>query len=89
MSRPPPHERPTPDQLIGASSYICPHCGAAEWRGEMKSKVETTRHPDGRITTVRYRLCQCRQHRFRTEETVVPDGHKLKVVPEEEEEVAA
>ncbi len=71
----------------GGGMATCPHCGAVEWRGQA-STVESTRHPDGRITTVRRRLCQCGKHAFRTEEVIVPQGCKLKVVPIDEEERA-
>lgn len=67
------------------TSAICPHCGAVEWRGEMNSSVESTRHPDGTMTTVRRRVCQCGQHAFRTEEVIVPEGSRLKIVPADEE----
>lgn len=65
--------------------YICPQCGAVDWRGEVNSEVESTRHPEGLPSTVRRRLCHCGQHGFVTEETVVPEGYRVLVVPEEPE----
>jgi hypothetical protein len=86
MTRLPPHERPSARELAGlGNSKFCPRCGASEWRGELNSSVEYTRHPDGALTTIRRRVCQCGQYAFRTEEIVVPPGHKLQIVPVDED----
>lgn len=66
-----------------SGQFACPRCGSPDWRGEGNSEVESTRHPDGSVTTVRRRLCQCGQHAFKTEETVVPEGFRIVVIPEE------
>jgi predicted nucleic-acid-binding Zn-ribbon protein len=81
-----PRPRPTAQELANQTNggSFCPKCGAHEWRGQMNARVESTRHPDGRIVTVRRRICQCGQHAFRTEEVIVPDGCKVVVVREEE-----
>lgn len=88
MTRLPPHERPSARALAAQSNgggKFCPQCGAHEWRGELNSSVKYTRHPDGTLTTIRRRVCQCGQYAFRTEEIVVPPGHKLQIVPVEED----
>lgn len=83
MTRLPPEDRPSAQELANgrSGSGVCPKCGAVEWRGEINSRVEYTRHPDGSMKTIRRRICQCGQFAFRTEEAVVPSGHKLKIVP--------
>lgn len=93
MTRLPPNERPTAQELAAGavSSGACPRCGCRDWRGEKNSSVESTRKPDGR-GIVRRRVCRhCGQTAFKTEEVVVPEGHRLLVVPDEEieEEFAA
>lgn len=86
MTRLPPNERPSARSLAsGGKDNFCPRCGASEWRGEMNSSVEYTRHPDGSMSTIRRRICQCGKHSFRTEERIVPPGHKLQVVPVDDE----
>lgn len=89
----PPHERPTAQQLASGSTgggYACPRCGCKDWRGEDNSFVEKTRHPANSSQTVRRKICRhCGQSAFRTIEAVVPEGMKLQVVPEDEEESEA
>lgn len=82
-------------QMAAASSnngagWECPGCGCRDLRGEGNSSVESTRNPKGELVIRRKRICRhCRKYGVTTEETIVPAGYKLKVVPDDEEEVEA
>ncbi len=70
------------------NAWACPKCGI-DLRGEMNSKVDSTRHAVKSGNTVRRRICRgCGQSFVRTEEVAVPSGYKIKIVPEDEEEAA-
>lgn len=70
--------------------YACSRCGCKDWRGEDGSFVESVRHPKNQQYSRRKRICRhCGQTSFVTMEVVVPEGHTLKIVPDEEEERAA
>lgn len=72
-----------------ASNGACPRCGCKDWRGENNSSVESTRRPAGR-GIIRRRICRhCGQVGFKTEEVVVPDGCRLVVVQDDEDEERA
>lgn len=71
----------------GVSGYACPRCGCKDWRGEDGSFVESTRHPKGEQYSRRKRICRnCGQASFTTFEVIVPEGHKLSVVKDDDED---
>lgn len=75
--------------MVG-NAYACPRCGCKDWRGENGSFVSETRHPSNQQVTIRKRICRhCGQTGFTTGEAVIPEGHKLQIVPDEEEEECA
>ena len=81
----PPNERPkVSDYMTGAGKdpWACPRCGC---RGP--HKVVNSYDAGGERR--RRRICRnCGQGLIRTAEVPVPDGHKLQVVPEDDEERA-
>jgi transcriptional regulator NrdR family protein len=86
MSRLPPHERPTPQELAagqGRNPWACRGCGCVNW--EVKDSRQRGAEPRKRD-----RVCRNCGELLPTMEVPVPPGCTLKVVPEdEEEEVAA
>lgn len=85
MTRPPPEDRPTAEQLAaqaaGNNPWACPRCGC---RGP--HRVANSYEAGGERK--RRRICRnCGQGLIRTSEVPVPDGFKVVVVPEDEEEI--
>lgn len=67
----------------GGNPWACPRCGCLG-----PHRVESTYDAGGERR--RRRICRnCGQGLIRTSEVPVPDGHKLKVVPFEEERSCA
>lgn len=87
MTRPAPEDRPTPAELIarrnGKDPWACRMCGS-----RATEVVDSRQHGTGPRKRVR-RCLHCKEPST-TQEIPVPEGFKVKVVPEdEEEEVAA
>lgn len=87
MTRPEPQHRPTARQLAaqsqGSDPWACRMCGC-----RATEVVDSRQHGTGPRKRVR-RCLHCKEP-MSTQEIPVPDGFKIAVVPdEEEEEVAA
>ncbi len=66
----------------GATAGACSRCGC---RHQLEAPVESSYLVDQGMARKRRRVCRnCGQEVFRTTEVVVPDGHKIKIVPEDE-----
>ena len=79
----PPHERPTARQLAaqsaGGNPWACPRCGCAG-----PHKVLNSYEVGGERK--RRRVCRHCNQLIRTVEVPVPDGHRLEVVSEDDDE---
>ena len=65
-------------------SWSCPNCGCSDLRGEGNSSIESTRNPKRDLVIRRKRVCRhCGQGGLTTSEVVVPDGHRIQIVPQE------
>ncbi len=81
MSRPPPEDRPTPQQLASgnANPWACKGCGCVNW--EVRDSRQRGSDP-----RKRERECRNCGQPLTTFEVPVPAGHKLAIVPIEDEE---
>lgn len=82
-----PEDRLTPQEMAaagGVASWRCPRCGT-DWRGEENTGVAKVRHPVGEPVTTRTRFCRRCKNVVKTQEAVVPEGHRLLVVPVEDD----
>lgn len=86
MSRIPPDQRPSARQIAaqasGGNPWECRVCGCKDWR------VRDSRY-NGDGPRKRERACRHCGEPLTTQEIPVPEGFKIKVVPEEEEEECA
>lgn len=86
MSRVPPEDRPSARELAakcsGGNPWACPRCGC-------KGPHKVVNSYDAGGERRRRRICRnCGQGLIKTAEVPVPDGHKLQVVPDDDDERA-
>jgi len=87
MTKPPPDERPSAQQLMAQSNGIdprvCPQCGCRHWKVQNTYDLKS-----GHVR--RIKICAgCGQQKTKTLELVEREGFRIVSIPEEEIEDAA